>query len=57
MQTSDATKQQLQALLEEISGLIKLSRNKDMEIFEFHRRYQNWYTRAVKLVELLVDRL
>jgi hypothetical protein len=58
MQTSDATKQQLQALLEEISGLIKLSRNKDMEIFEFHRRYQNWYTRAVKLVELLgPDRL
>ena len=52
MNTSEAVKKELKSLLEKQNDLIKLAQdNKD--IIEFGTTYQNWYSRAYKLVESL----
>ena len=55
--SSDEIKKQIGALANEFSSLFALSR-KDNDFVEFSAKYQNWYSRAVKLVALLgSDRL
>jgi len=58
MQTQDAVKKELDLLVKDIPSLIKLSQEKDKRVLAFNERYQSWYTRSIKLVELLgSDRL
>jgi hypothetical protein len=58
MHTSEDIKRRLTDLLEEQESLLKLSLGKTEEILTFGSRYQIWYTKAVKIVELLgPDRL
>ena len=58
MRTVDDIKKHLESLLEEQDSLLTLVTGKDLEIFKFGLAYQVWYTKAVKLVELLgPDRL
>jgi hypothetical protein len=58
MRTVDDIKKHLVGLLKEQQPLLMLVQGKDMEIIKFGSAYQLWYTKAVKLVELLgPDRL
>lgn len=50
--TSDELKKELETLLGEVGKLIKLSRAEGSFV-EFGEKYQNWYSRAVKVVALL----
>lgn len=49
----DVTKKHLEDLLNERESLLKLALGKNEHVIAFGSAYQNWYTRAVKLVELL----
>jgi len=58
MSTIEETKKHLGDLLNEQEQLLKLAGGKNEEILAFGAAYQHWYTKAVKLVELLgPDRL
>ncbi len=58
MRTQEEIKKQLTELLKEHSELHKLAQGKNEKIFEFNLHYQRWYTKAIKIVELLgPDRL
>ncbi|GJL66309.1 MAG: hypothetical protein NPIRA05_12800 [Nitrospirales bacterium] len=52
MNTESEVKKELDALLEETPELFKLCTKVD-DILAFGTKYQNWYTRATKLIELL----
>jgi hypothetical protein len=57
MATDAEVIKELEALVAEVPELLKLA-NKDSQILAFGSRYQVWYSRATKLVELLgPDRL
>jgi hypothetical protein len=57
METQEEIKKELNSLLEEVNSLVELARKID-QIWAFGNRYQNWYSRALKIVSLLgVDRL
>lgn len=57
MNTSEKVKNELQLLVNEIQSLLKLSSKID-DILKFGKAYQDWYSRALKIVELLgYDRL
>lgn len=58
MRTVDEIKKHLESLLQEQDSLLTLVTGKDLEILKFGSAYQLWYTKALKLVELLgPDRL
>lgn len=58
MSTIEQTKKHLADLLSEQVQLLRLAGGKNVEILKFGSAYQLWYTKAVKLVELLgPDRL
>ena len=58
MRTVDDIKKHLEDLLQEQAPLLEILLAKDKDIFQFGTAYQVWYTKAVKLVELLgPDRL
>lgn len=58
MHTQEEIKKQLSELLKEQGELLKLARGKNEQVLEFNGHYQRWYTKAIKLVELLgPDRL
>ena len=58
MPTVDEIKKHLVDLLKEEQPLVALANGEDTEILKFGSDYQVWYTKAVKLVELLgPDRL
>ena len=59
MDKRDELKKALKDLIEEATEIVELATNaKDMRIIEFGTKYQNWYTRALKVVEVLAhDRL
>lgn len=57
MKTQDAIKKEIAALIDEDSELLKLMA-KDDDILLFGTKYQNWYTRALRIVQALApDRL
>lgn len=58
MSTIEQTKKHLSDLLSEYDQLLELTRGEDIEILKFGSAYQRWYSKALKLVELLgPDRL
>lgn len=58
MHTQEEIKEQLSRLLNEKGELLLLARGKNEQVLKFNGHYQRWYTRAIKLVELLgPDRL
>ena len=59
MDKKDELKNGLEGLIKEAEGIcILASKAKDMDIIKFGMEYQNWYTRAPKIVEVLApDRL
>ena len=57
MTTESQIAKELESLINEVTALIKLTR-KSEDMLDFGGKYQTWYSRAVKLVELLgADRL
>jgi hypothetical protein len=52
MSTSEDVKKELEALLNTQDELVKLSRD-IKDILSFGTAYQNWYSRAYKVVESL----
>lgn len=57
MKTIDAIKKELAALIDENGSLLKLT-TKDDDLLEFGTKYQNWYTRSLRIVQALAsDRL
>jgi hypothetical protein len=58
MRTVDDIKKHLKDLLKDKESLLVLTQGKDAEVLKFGSDYQVWYTKALKLVELLgPDRL
>ena len=54
MDKRDELKKALKDLIEEATEIVELATNaKDMRIIDFGTKYQSWYTRTLKLVEIL----
>ena len=59
MDKKEELKEGLEQLIKEAAEIVELAiKAKDMAIVDFGTKYQNWYTRALKVVEVLAhDRL